>query len=339
MAVPYAPHGILSKAIRWIRKQANEPLDVKYTDEEILEFLSQELDNVLEDVYGESAAPPYAQFPIVLVTDQERYVLPPNIKEVHRYAKLDTTTGLVEWEFIPGSRQDPTGPTVVLEGSSVVRFIPAPNDWAGQTITLDYIPGGVMPLHQNVSPVYDTDNDAGTQILTASSFSLFETNTTWRLGTYDRRPNAYVGEMLRILGTVTDTAPSSPAYEFFPVQERQILTYDITTQAVTFEPNIDFDPANCDDKQVLVGAVDTLGRTYLLYEVVPDVDEGVFWLAALEAAISIAAAEKRDGTVKILVERRIGRKRGILSRWSNKEMRTGVHHDSTLDYWTDDGMS
>lgn len=341
MAAPYAPHGLLAKTVRWIRTQANEPTAAKYTDTVLLEFFSQSLAVTLEEVYGMSPAPPYAQYSFTIVAGQQRYMLPANVKEIHRVSKLNATTGLPEWEVVPGSKDSPIGPRVVFEGTTGIRFVPTPQSglWIGETLTVEYIPGGVLMLHQNLTPVYDTDDDAGTQIATASGLQLSETDgsTSWLVGEFDRRPRAYLGQVVRVLGTVTDQTPSG--YKFFPVQERQIQTYTIETGAIAVEPEFDFDFADVTDKQVLIAPPDVAGRTYLLYEIVPDVDSALFWIGAYQAAVAVARAEKREKTATALERELMKVKRGAQLRWSNMEQRVGPRFDTTLDDYYDDGMS
>lgn len=342
MSAPYVEHGLLTKAIRWVRTRANEPrASAKYSDTRVLELLSEELASVTEDAYAMAVHPPYAEFTLVPVSGQQRYMLPPNVKEVHRIGVKDTTTGLWQWEVKPLSRNYPLGPQVVFEGGNIIRFLPTPSGntaLVGETITVEYIPGGVMPMHQSVLAVYSADNDTGTQLLTTTGGRLIATSTSWFMGEFDRRPNAFLGQVLRLLATPTDKSPTG--YNFFPVQERPLTSYAVATGAVAWSPPLDFDPSTVSDKAILIPAIDIAsGRTYFIGEVVPNVDSALFGLAAIQAAQVIATAENRSDVVGRLATIEQRAKRAALLRWSNYEQRIGHHFDSTEEIFWDDGMS
>lgn len=422
MAAPYHSQGLLSRTLRWIRTQANEDqVSAKYTDAVVLEYFSQCLAGVLEAAYAVAAHPPYALYEFQVIAGQDRYVLPVNIKEVHRLYKRNAETGLPDWEILPGSKLAPGGPQISFEGTAYLRFTPTPETVAldGETLTLEYIPGGALVMHQNMTALWSADDDGltgagvasdanapiGSNLVTvtnlasvvvgdylhitgaidgdveANLFTILDTDaialtitvdatftqavvaatwatlsgvatcgpaqfkveslegtTSYLLGEVDRRPRAFLGQMVRFLGAYTATvAPTG--YNFFPVQERQIQTYNVQTGLATFAPRLDFDPNTLADKQVLIAPPDVNGRTYVIYEVVPAVDSALYWLGALSAAVAIATSEKRPNTVKLLNREFQRKQRDLLRRWSSFENRVGHHFDNNPDDYSDDGIS
>lgn len=339
MSAPYAPRGLLAKTLAWVRQRANEPSAKKYSDAKILEILSQQLSLVCEEVYSWAPHPPYARFSFTVSTDQQRYELPVTIQEIMRVVKLYTDSDAVEYEVWPGSRRHPYGPGLAFE-ENVAILVPKPELIDGETLTVEYIPGGPMWLHQNAAPIFDTDDDAGTALITDEQFALEPSSTAWWLGELDQRPLALLGQVLRIVGTVTDKVPAG--YRAFPVQERRLRTWNFTTLVGTFDPVLDFDPSvvTPTDKQVLIPAVDVAaGRTYLLYEVLPALDPAVFWIAAYRVATEILMSEERYRKGSALSSECRKYERAAGKRWSQYEARAGHTFDTTDDDLTDDGMS
>lgn len=326
MAAPYATQGLLSRAFRWIRIHADEPgaVNPKYSNDDLAVLLSQSLDQITNSVYNMAVAPPISRVNIETVAEQQLYTLPPNIKEIRRMMKLSSTTGLVEWEWIPGHRLRLGGPGVILEGTRSIRLMPIPQQ-GGDTVTIEYVPGGPLLMHQNAAPLYDANNDTGNVLLDSSSFHLYEAETTWRLGSFDRRENAYHGQSIRLLGTVNDVAPSG--LPFFPIQERRINVYDAYDNLrVDFDTDLDsgFVVADISDEVDLDQITDE-SRTYILYEVLPDIDPSILWLATIECAIQICTIEKRREKVALLQGQYQKALRAAQTRWHVHQTRVPAH--------------
>lgn len=138
---------------------------------------------------------------IALVADQEYYQLPPTVQEVWRVATTDST-GQVISEAYPRGVMHPNGPGWALEGNTLcIRPFPA----GAESIQLWYVPNQDVMFH------------AGTGYLQGDEFVLGATPT---LGLIDRRHNAYVGAMLRLI-------PSTGL-----IQERIIRGYDAVNRIV-----------------------------------------------------------------------------------------------------------
>jgi len=339
MAAPIYPNGILSKSIRWARQQVGEKSGGRFSNDQVLEFLSAGLHDVTEVVYGMTPGPPLSRHTFTIEAEQDMYMLPADMKELHRIACIEPTTGLPKWEYLPRSKYRPSGPGVIIEGNRFIRFVPTPTEAVdGETITVEYIPGGMILLHQNASPVWGSTGDTGDQLFIDEStltehdgyatIQLMETSTDWFMGEFDQRPEAFVGMMIRVLGTVSDTAPSG--YGYFPVQERVVNWYDAATEMARVEPAWDFDAGATgdgllEDKENLVGSEDT---TYVIYEVLPVLDPALFYLAANLAAQEMAESANRRNKVKSLKDKYNEKLRLAGLRWASMQTRVPPHMDS-----------
>lgn len=321
----YHSEGYLARALRWIRIWSDEPAyaDAKYTDTDLSLLLSSAMEKVLLDVHGQAAGPPLAYFTITLVPGQEEYQLPANMGELLRIGHRNDTTGLVDWEIVPGSRRAPAGPGFVLNGTTSIRFVPLP--YRDADVTLEFIPNGSIRMHQNAVPYRESGSVLfGTDL---TSFRFSAKNTSWFLGTLDRRPNAFLGCTVRVLGTTHDGAPND--VPFFPIVERTVETYDLyDNMAVTFNQPVDSGPtwSSVSDNDTLGNPGDP--QTYVVYEVLPDADPALLWLAAMDAAIDIVGIKKdNDKKASLLLLRERGM-RALQLRWANANMRSGSNYDT-----------
>ncbi len=322
MAAPYIENARVTQAVRWIRRYAHEPsTSSTYTNNQLMDMLFESLDAVTQELYAMADSIPIARFDVTTVAGQAAYMLPPNIKQVHRIAHMSSTSGLVEWEYKPRSKYNPIGPGYIIEGNRTLRLIPWPVV-DGDVVTIEYVPGGYMPMHQNVAPIYSGAGDTGTKLLTTSSWRLNPSETTgYFIGAYDKRPNSFIGCTLRILGAATGATPGGLVY--FPVFERTILTYDYTTGAVTWEPALETDPTLS-----ATSTIDGVTRTYLNYEIVHDVDQGLLNLAALDTAAQICAIQGRSQQLALLQSRIVQYKRTLQLRMANQDARLGKGWDT-----------
>lgn len=333
MAAPYHDHGHLSRTLRWIRIWADEPAygSAKYSDAQLCEMLEAALDQITIDLYNQASSPPLAQYSATLVVNQRDYLLPVNFGEWRRIAKIHATTGMPEWEIVPRSNLSPIGPGVRFNAHGGFSMLPIPQT-SGDIITFDYIPMGHLKVHQNAVPL----RDGSTLRITDDDFYLNASNTSWFLGTFDRRPNAYIGQVVRLLGTTHDVIPSMQTDEgtvpWFPIQERRIDSYDLFDSAkYTVAPDWDLvDWTGLSDNDSLGAAGDP--QTYLVYEVLPDVDPAVVYLAGLDVAVQILSIEKKRekrDAIQALLERK---KRAAQLRWANMDTRVGSRFESdTVD--------
>ncbi len=325
---PYHDYGLLATTLQWIRIKADEPAgtDARFSDTLLSHLLSEALDQTLADLYSQTQSPPCATFPVTVVAGQQYYTLPPNCQEIRRVAKITAATGLQEWALEPDSPKAPWGPGIIFDGLNSFQLVPIPTE-GGDILTVEYVPGGHQPWHQNATPLFDTDDDAGSTTADADSLQLLSVETTgWFLGKFDRRPDAYVGHTLRLLGTVNDKYIDN-TIPWFPIQERIISAYDVDAGlAVTVHPDFDaiVTGAGSDwtdwlgiDKVKLQS--EAKGRTYLIYEVVPNVDPGIMGLAAIEVVIELLTQQEKSKKLALYERLRERKKRALLQRWASHQ--------------------
>lgn len=339
MAQQYHSESYLSRTVRWVRAHADEPAtaNVRYTNDDICTLLWGVQDEVMTDLLAASPSVPVSRYTFEIVADQELYQLPPNISEFHRLCKFNSMTGLPQWEVCPRDRMHPWGPGFQMEGLSRFRLTPIPRT-GGESITIEYVPGGLCMAHQSVMPIYTGANDTGTQLLTTSGGVLTHTSSDWFLGAYDRRPNAYIGQIVRLLGTTNGATPSG--FSFFPVMERTVNTYGgpADSLSVGWKPDIDLTTAQLGalaDPQTFPGMVSP--RTYVVYEVIPMIDPMVMWLATIRTAQRIVTIQDKPRKMALLENIYQKQKRTLLNRWSNQQLRIAPHMESmNMDTMFDD---
>lgn len=178
--------------------------------------------------------PVLIRFPISLVQDQEFYQLPPCIGMVHRIVVRDEG-GDVLRDFVPRGEMHPSGPGWAIEGN-LLALRPFP--LGGMDVDIIYAHSG------DVMPHYATDGELNAD-LTALLLDYQP-----ELGDVDRRPNAYAGQVLRLL-------PASPG----TIEERVIASHDpVAREVVVRRPFV-----------VATGATSatTTEPEALAYEIVP----------------------------------------------------------------------
>ena len=192
------------------------------------------------------AGAPVLSMDLTVVGNTTHYQLPPAVAEVIRLGKRDENGRQVR-DWRPEGTYSPWGPGWRVERNMIV-FEPAqptPSDW-----TVDYVPSGDILAHYSSA---GGTLDAGLDDLTLSA--------TPTLGTLDRRPNAYAGNVLRLI-------PTSGV-----VEERVISAYNASTGVAT----------------VYVPFTYATAGSSKAYEIVPwQWSQGVWDAVAARAAIKIA---------------------------------------------------
>jgi hypothetical protein len=198
--------GFLSDVVSLIRKATDEPgQSPKYTDGDIVELVQAGMDAVMTDIDINTDHPIVVRYSITLVDGTQYYVLPPNVSQLIRIAKINSSTGLPEYEVWPGSHMNPGGHGWKLEGN-VLRLL---RDWdSTDTLELMYYPNSEPAMHKATASAIDA---------TTVTFPSSVTD-----GTLGLRPNEYVGMIIRILS-------STQNYQ----EERLITAYDVTTKIAT----------------------------------------------------------------------------------------------------------
>lgn len=221
--------GFLSDCVSLIRKAVDEPsANPKYTDSDIVELLQVAIDQVLTDIAVATDHPIIVRHSITLVDGVQDYILPPQVGELLRIAKLNTTTGLPEYEEYPGSHHDPSGCGWKIEGNTL-RLLRDFN--STNTLELMYTPNAEPLIHKGTA-----------EAEAATTITLMAVPTDGTLGT---RPNEYVGMTLRILSSTEKIK-----------EERVITAYDVETRIATVHKAWDTTPTGT----VLYEVVPVFGR-------------------------------------------------------------------------------
>jgi hypothetical protein len=264
--------GFLSDCVNLIRKMTDEPsVDPKYTNGEIVDFLQTAFATIITDLNVNTDHPVLVRYNITLESGKQNYTLPPNVGEVWRVAKLNTTSGLPEYEMWPDNHFSSGQSGVVIEGNTL-RLL---RDWkSSDMLEILFVPLGEPLMH------YGT---AGTMAAGSITFAATPTD-----GTLDTRANAYAGYLVRIL---TSTGPAG--YEKV-VQERLITAYDNVTRVATLAEDWTALPTGT-----------------ITYEVVPQYSLVLKHLVCLSAAMDILAIEASTKRLQALHARFVVKQRAM----------------------------
>lgn len=201
--------GFLSDCVTLIRQITDEPSSTpKYTDADLVEYIHSAFDVILADLNVNSDHPILVRTTISVTVGQQDYLLPPNVGEVWRLAKIDSTTNLPLWDVWPTTEFNFYGGGFTVEGN-VLRLRQKPTQ--ADTLEVLFVPNGEPAIHKGTAT-------SGT----SSTIVLASTPTD---GSLDARPAAYAGYVVRILsGTGAG-------------QERILSAYDESTRTGTVRPD------------------------------------------------------------------------------------------------------
>jgi len=243
------PRSIVNTILRRIRFYLDEPVDDKYTDNDLLDLV---VPSALQEVWGylhnTSDNPIVASFTIDVTSGTKEYVLPPSVQNVHALVKLDDS-GSWQYEYKPRSKHNLHGPMWFLEGNNL-RWDPKPR--TAETLTIYYTPTPDQTIHYTDGGVLEAD-------LTTLTLDSEPT-----VGFLDSRENGYVGCVLRVIGPhVTESRIisahdpwSNSSLDTGEVTVRQAFTRNIAGQ-VAYEI---FPPGSaCFTEAIALSAVLKLG--------------------------------------------------------------------------------
>lgn len=261
--------------------------DAKYSDSFLVNNLVYPaMTDVLARLNLNQDNPITVRHSVSLLPGVEYYQLPPGVQEVWRVAVLDTA-GNVVGDWYPRGVMNPRGPGWTLEGN-LLGVRPFPTN--GQSIEVWYIPSGDVMCH------------IGTGYLQGDELVLAATPT---LGMRDRRPNAYAGSILRILGETW--------------QDRVIAAYDARTRVVRVRVPFDSEFAESDSQDTGVtggtfsgsstssGGFSTSALSSsgdypqtVTYEVAPIYSAALYETIAVAVALKLAVARKMTDKIPML---------------------------------------
>lgn len=225
---------------------------------------------------------------ISVVAGTENYLLPPCVGEVWRLGKLDSYGNLTH-DWRPNDERHPDGPGWSLQ-ANMISFRPIPQ--TTETWTLWWTPSADATCHVGTGEVVST-----------TVIELAETPT---LGILDRRHNAYVGAVIRILES--DRV----------LQERVITSYSTNTRLATVD--------------VPFTSLPTAGQE-VDYEIAPIFYRPMLDAVALKAAMVIGVPRDISEKQMMYLDKNYSAAMKALSdHLTNKQLRTGKGIDwKTLD--------
>lgn len=205
----HTSHSILLTVLERIRGYLDESvLDAKYDNSYLVRhIISPALAEIVGRINMTSDETIVFRYTLTVTPDEEYYQLPACIGQVHSFARLNED-GRIEEEWVPRSRHNIDGPGWTLE-ANLLHTRPQVID--SKTLDVWYTPSGeFMPHYSTTGGTLNADQD---------EFTLDATPT---YGGYERRLQAYGGQILRLLS-------ASPA----PIEERVIGSHDVETGVVT----------------------------------------------------------------------------------------------------------
>jgi hypothetical protein len=270
--------------------------DAKYTDQFLVEHVVMPS---LVDVWSRCSMnadnPVLLSFDITLVNDQECYVIPPCVGEIHEIVQYtgssgsQTSDGLPTADAYPFHRMSVGGPNWAIEGN-MICFRPFPQNLVGNaTWTVRYTTNGDMLPH------YSTHTGGQHASSLDATRTLFTISDNPQLGLQDKRENAYAGQILRILdGNV--------------FEERVIASYNAATRVCTLKRPF--------STNVATGAH--------IYEVAPAQSQGMVEAVAVASALKLGAWRKiSQAQNQLLTQQYRAAIKTIGDNLSNMQMRTG----------------
>ena len=212
-------HTIVEKVQTTLMKMAPE-LDYS-ADYLVRQGINNELGNVIARLNNTRANPYTSRFTLDTVIDQQYYPLPAGVGEITRIVKIDSS-GRIERDLLPRGRFDPYGPNWSIEGN-MISFLPYPKSVVNYEVW--YIPNGTAWPHYAENGSLNAD-------LTTFTLSDGKIWGRYMLGDVDKREGAYIGCVLRILGS---SSAFGTEHGSEVIEERTISASDAETGTVTVE--------------------------------------------------------------------------------------------------------
>jgi hypothetical protein len=277
--------------------------DAKYTDQFLVNHVIMP---GLVDVWSRCSLsadnPVMLSYDITLVNNQECYVIPPCVGEVHEIVQYTGNTGsqvndgIPTADLYPAHRMSVGGQNWAIEGN-MICFRPFPQNLSGNTTwTIRYTTNGDMMPHYCAL----VDANGGT-LTTTSSFTLPSTVGTGGLGQIDIRENAYAGQVLRLLnknGGITVR------------EERVIESYNPATRVCTLRRPFTTNTAGA--------------SSYYAYEICPPQSQGLVEAVSLACSLKLGAWRKiAQSHAQMLNMQYRSAIKTIGDNLSNMQMRTG----------------
>jgi hypothetical protein len=297
----HATRSFIKTVIERIRGYLDDSeFDAKYTDQFLVQHVMMPS---LVDVWSRCSLsadnPVLLSYDITFVDDQECYVIPPCVGEVHEIVQYTGLTGsqpsngVPTDDLYPRHEQSVGGPIWNIQGN-MLCFRPWPQYTTAntnKTWTVRYTTNGDMLPH------YCSSTNMGTL---DSTKTIFTFNSTPDLGLVDYRPNAYAGQTIRLL---SETGGGSG----FGITEERVIT--------------SYNPSN---RQATLARPFTVALGSYAYEVCPPQSQGMVEAVALSSSLKLGAWRKiSQAQNQLLTQQYRSAIKTIGDNLANMNLRTG----------------
>lgn len=310
MASDFTP--ALQEMVDRIRFYTNEAsVNAKYRDADLWKLINMCAAQVMTDIINTQENPITVRHRITFVTNVFEYALPPYVGEILRLGNFDETNNVWTGYFEPRSRWNPLGAGIEFLGQSLIRFTGGAIS-ADDTFDVEFIPNGeLMPYGVSGQPTAVPPEAIFSEAAGTWADDNMKISVAPDLGVFDRRPNAYVGQVLRVYdGPIAYLGDDPGSKPFFPISEHVITAYDADTVALTVTPKWPtwWEDAEASDKWA--------------YEIVPVFGKSFVDAVILRVVLFITQMElpERAGNANMEFQKA---KRNILIRWSQFQAVTG----------------
>lgn len=259
-----ASGSMLKTVIERVRGFLDDPdLEAKYDDDYIVRHIVQPaFASVVSRVNNSTTGAVMQRLAMPLTYNVPDYQLPPCVGEVWRICYMDES-GRVLQEAVPRGLYNLRGPNWKIEGN-ILSFLPHPNaDYA--TMEMWYIHSGDYSL------MYTTGSVAAFTLNANKDEVTINTSTSPTAGQWDRRPSAYVGQMMRVLHTTG-------------VHEERIISKWEYVSGTTWKATL---------RKPFTYA--TGGANMPAFEIAPEGSENLYEAVAAASALKLASYRKLSG--------------------------------------------
>jgi len=293
---------MLKTVIERVRGFLDDPdLEAKYSDDYIVRHIMQPaFATVMSRINNSSTGLIMHRLAMPLTYNVPDYQLPPCIGEVWRLCYMDES-GRVLQEAIPRGLYNLRGPNWKIEGN-ILSFLPHPNaDYA--SMELWYIHSG------DFSASYTTGGVSAFTLNANKDEITVNTATAPVMGAWDRRPSAYVGQMMRILNTTG-------------VHEERVISKWEYVSGTTWKATL---------RKAFTHA--TGGANMPAFEIAPEGSEPLYEAVAAASAMKLASYRKLSGEHFGMVQAAYrDAMKTVMDHYSNLQMRMPKHWEKdTVD--------
>lgn len=286
---------LLKTAIERIRGFLDDPdLEAKYSDDYIVRhIISPAFASVLSRINNSASNPVIQKISFPLYAKQQDYQLPPAVGEVLRLCISDEA-GRVLQEALPRGFWNLRGPNWQIQGN-IISFIPYPPEGYAN-MELWYIPSG------DYKPFYCSSGTGATLNAAKDTVTISLAALSVSAGEVDRRPSAYVGQMLRLL----PVAPTTGTIEERVITGWQYVGYGGSNWTLTVRKPF----------------TNAIAGTLPAFEIAPEGSENLYEAVAAGGALKMASYRKISGEHFGMIQAAYrDAMKTVMDHYSNMQMR------------------